>query len=347
MGGVSPAAMKGRAALLILVLAPLSAQQQPEPPPDPGRPVLRRGGAAQKREPVAAPEDRRPAQGPYREAVIDEEGRTEKVLAGEESAGREDLLIRAHEAAAEFNEKLPSFICDQFVSRYESKTLQPKWKLQDRVQLELAYTKGKEEYRNIRINGRPLKKGSPEDSGSWSTGDFGSTLASIFASTRPGDFRLRGDSDAAGLKAKVFDFSVPKERSQWTIRYGYAVKPAHEGALWIDPESARVLRIEMSSRRLPANYEIDKVEMTVDYGWVDISGTRYLLPVRSENLACYRGTFTCTRNEIEFKNYRKFQVESQVLQVESEITFPEAEDDKPKPKTVPPSITPEPPKKKR
>ena len=333
--------------LPVFALLPLMAQQPPEPQPDPGRPVLRRGGAAQKREPVPAPEERRPAQAPYREVVVDEEGRTEKVLEGAEAAGGEDLLQRAAEAAAEFNGKLPSFICDQFVSRYESKTLKPEWKLKDRVQLELAYTKGKEEYRNIRLNGKPLKKGSPEESGSWSTGEFGTTLASVFASTRPGDFRLRGDSSAAGLQAKVYDFSVPRDRSQWTIRYGYAVKPAHEGSLWIDPESARVLRIEMSSRRLPANYEIDKVEMTVDYGWVDIAGTRYLLPVRSENLACYRGTFTCTRNEIEFRNYRKFQVESQVLQVESEITFPEAEDAKPKPKTVPPSITPEPPKKKQ
>jgi hypothetical protein len=331
------------AALALLALA----QQPPEPPPaDPGRPVLRRGGAAQKREPVTAPEGRG-QQPPYREVVVDEEGKTEKVLAGSEAAVRDDLLERAREAAIGFNEKLPAFICDQFVSRYESRTLKPQWKLRDRVQLELAYTKGKEEYRNIRLNGKPLKKGSPEDSGSWSTGEFGTTLISIFASTRPEDFRFRGDSEAAGMKAKVYDFAVPKERSQWTIRYGYAVKPAHEGSLWIDPDTARVLRIEMSSRKLPANYEVDKVEMTVDYGWVDIAGTRWLLPVRSENLACFRGTFICTRNEVEFRNYRKFEVESQVLQVESEITFPEADDGKPKSKTIPPSITPEPPKKKQ
>lgn len=340
--------MKWRSASLILLALPLAAQQAPEPPPaDPGRPVLRRGGAAQKREPVEAPAPSRTPAGPYREVVVDEEGRTEKVLASADGAARDDLLERAREAAFEFNEKLPAFICDEFVSRYESRTLKPQWKLRDRVQLELAYTKGREEYRNIRLNGKPLKKGSPEESGSWSTGEFGSTLVSIFSSTRPEDFRPRGDSEAAGIQAKVFDFSVPKERSQWTIRYGYAVKPAHEGSLWIDPATARVLRIEMSSRRLPANYEVDKVEMTVDYGWVDIAGTQWLLPVRSENLACFRGTFTCVRNEIEFRNYRKFEVESQVLQVESEISFPEAGDNPPKSKTVPPSITPEPAKKKK
>jgi hypothetical protein len=337
--------MRAGIALLMFVMA--AAQQAPEPPADPGRPVLRRGGAAEKREEVKAPEERRPAQGAYREVVVDEEGRVEKVLAGSGAGEHAELIARAYEAAMEFNEKLPSFICDEFVNRYESKTLKPAWKLLDRVQVEVFYTKAKEEYRNVRINGKPLKKGSPEETGSWSTGEFGSTLASLFASARPEEFRLRRDSEAAGMKANVYDVSIPKERSQWTIRYGYAVKPAFEGSLWIEPETARVLRIEMSSRRLPTNYEIDKVELTVDYDWVDIAGTRYLLPVKSENLACYRGTFTCTRNEIEFRNYRKFEVESQVLQVESEITFPEADDGKPKPKTVPPSITPEPAKKKK
>jgi hypothetical protein len=61
----------------------------------------------------------------------------------------------------------------------------------------------------------------------------------------------------------------------------------------------------------------------VDYSWVTISGKKFLLPVKSENLACVRGTFDCTKNEIEFRNYRKFTAESQVLQVESEITFEE------------------------
>ena len=39
-----------RAWLAVLTLLPLAAQQAPEPPADPGRPVLKRGGAAQERD---------------------------------------------------------------------------------------------------------------------------------------------------------------------------------------------------------------------------------------------------------------------------------------------------------
>lgn len=331
--------------LFACLAASLAAQE------DPGRPVLRRGGPATKREQVPSlpPEKRLPAQTPT-EVVVDEQGRTEKVVrpaGAPPPSPAESLIDRARQAAFEFDDALPNFICDQHVLRWESRTLKPNWKLKDRVQVEVMYSNHKEDYRNVRINGKPIKKGSPEDSGSWSMGEFGSVLVALLNPRTQAAFTPRGDSAAAGLSAKVFNYSVQQPNANWTVRFGRAVKPAYKGAIWIDPQSARVLRIEMNSKQLPSDYEIDTVETTVDYGWVNVSGQKLLLPVKSENLACMRGSFICTRNEIEFRNYRKFQVESQVLQVESDIVFPEADEPKkPESKTVPPSITPEPAKKK-
>jgi hypothetical protein len=233
------------------------------------------------------------------------------------------LIERARAAAFEFNDTLPNFICDELVMRHQSERRIPDWKYKDRVEVELLYVDGKEDYRNIRRNGKPLKKGSPEDSGSWSTGEFGTVLADIFSSTTNAQFKRKSASTASGMPAEVYEYSVAQPNSHWQIRYGRTVKPAYSGSLWIDPKTARVLRIEMGTKKLPADYEIDTVESVIDYSWVTISGNKYLLPVKSENLACIRGTFDCTKNEIEFRNYRKFTAESQVLQVESEITFEE------------------------
>lgn len=233
------------------------------------------------------------------------------------------LIERARLVAYEFNETLPNFICDELVMRYQSVRRVPDWTYRDRVELELLYVDGKEDYRNVRRNGKLLKKGSPEDSGSWSTGEFGTVLADIFSPASNARFKRRGRSTAAGMEAEVYDYTVEQPNSHWQIRFGRMVKPAYSGALWIDPKTARVLRIEMGTKKLPADYEIDTVESVVDYSWVTISGKKYLLPVKSQNLACVRGSFDCTKNEIEFRNYRKFAAESQVLQVESEITFEE------------------------
>jgi hypothetical protein len=334
---------------------------------DPGRPVLKRGGPADKREPVQplpskstggapaepepAPQPPAPASQPRAPRPGAQPGDVEVDADGKviRDAGalpvQRDLIERARETAYEYSDRLPDFTCDQIVKRFVSKTFKPKWKLEDTVQVELLYLGGKEDYRNIRVNGKPLKKGTLEESGSWSMGEFASVLLDLFSRKTNASFRLKGDSDAAGMAAKLYDFSVLQPNSHWRIRVGREVTPAYKGSVWVDPESARVLRIEMSSRQFPADYEVDTVETTVDYGWVTISNERHLLPVKSETLACVRGSFDCMRNEIEFKNYRKFAVESQVLQVESEVTFPDLEDEKPaqkKGRTEPPSITPKP-----
>jgi hypothetical protein len=342
-----------------LVLAALAAAQEkpadppPEPVKDTGRPVVRRGGPATKHEEVKPPPSfqRQYPQAPVKEGEVlevDEEGRTSR-RPSRQLTPDEELVERARAAAYEFNDKLPNFICDQITLRYTSEKMKPEWKLKDRVQVELVYREGKEDYQNIRINGKKLKKGSPEDSGTWSSGEFGTTLVDILATTTNAEFKASGDSMSAGMKAKRFKYTVGQEGAHWQIRFGRTVRPPYQGSLWIDPESARVLRIEMNTRQLPKDYDIDTVEATVDYDWVALSGQKFLLPVKAENLACFRGTFNCVRNEIEFRNYRKFEVESQILQTESEISFPEAEDPKPatkKGKTTPPSITPEAGKKK-
>ena len=170
------------------------------------------------------------------------------------------------------------------------------------------------------------------------------TLLDLMAGKTNAKFKARpGTSNAAGLTARVFDFTVPKDGAHWEIRIGRPVRPPYQGAIWVDPESARILRIEMDTRQLPPDYAVSKVEMVVDYGWVDIAGTKYLLPSRSENLSCYRDSVTCTKNETEFRNYRKFSTESQVLQTDSEISFPTDDDAKSgkKPDYIPPSLDPE------
>jgi hypothetical protein len=37
------------------------------------------------------------------------------------------------------------------------------------------------------------------------------------------------------------------------------------------------------------------------------------MPSTAENLACMRGSGTCSKNTIAFKNYRKFTADSKVI----------------------------------
>jgi hypothetical protein len=342
---------------------PASKETPPAKADDPGRPVLRRGGPAQKHADSGPAKSEANIPKPIRDLPKEEgasaprerEDREPGTATGaapvaRRAAAGDPLIEKAREAVFDFIDTLPNFVCDQVTRRYSSHKIQTDWKYKDRLEVELVYSGGKEDYRNVRHNGKPLKKGSPEDSGQWSTGEFGSLLGALFHPQANAKFKFRSDSKAAGMDAKVYDYTVPKAESHWEIRIGSRVKPSYSGAVWIDPVSGRVLRIEMGTKSLPAGYPVDKVETIVDYDWVNIGGTKYLMPVKSDNLSCQTGTFDCNKNEIEFKNYRKFSVESNVLAVDSDISFPEQEVEKPKKpagKLDPPQITAKPEDKKQ
>jgi hypothetical protein len=81
----------------------------------------------------------------------------------------------------------------------------------------------------------------------------------------------------------------------------------------VDPKTARVLRIEMQARNLPPDFPMDTVESAVDYSYITISGTSFLLPVHAESLGCERSTNNCSHNIIDFRNYHELQVDFRLL----------------------------------
>ncbi|MGO9243142.1 MAG: hypothetical protein ACLQBJ_20265 [Bryobacteraceae bacterium] len=245
-------------------------------------------------------------------------------------ASEDPLITRARLAVLHFIRSLPDFSCDESVQRWESATVNPDWKLQDRIAVELLFLHGKEDYRNVRINGKPIKKGALGDSGQWSTGEFGSLLADVFSPSTHAAFHFAREAAAGGRASRVYDFSVTQANSHWTMRMSYAFRPPYHGSAWIDAQSGQVLRVELRSRAFPPDYEVNRVEEEVDYEWVTIAGTKYLLPVRSSNLSCSRHSLLCDRNDVEFKSYRKFAVESQILPTGDEVTPPATAIEKPK-----------------
>ncbi|HEY1340864.1 MAG TPA: hypothetical protein VGF59_25300 [Bryobacteraceae bacterium] len=226
------------------------------------------------------------------------------------------LIRKASEAALEFTEGLPAYVCQEMMARFQSSSKPANWQPIDVVSANLVYENGKEDYRDIAINGKPLKKGSKmkDTEGAWSTGEFGTLLIDLFSPATAADFRPHGTSRIAGVNAKIYDFSVERERSHWSITMGaQTYEPPYRGSVWIDPQTARVLRIEMQAHGFPESFPSDHVEGAVDYEYVRLGDMKqYLLPVHSENLMCQRGSNLCSKLTIDFRNYHKYTGESSV-----------------------------------
>jgi hypothetical protein len=225
------------------------------------------------------------------------------------------LIERAREATFEFSENLPNFICQEVMARYRQRGREET--PLDVVSAEIIYEHHKETYRNVKINGRSTDTRLEEIGGSWSTGEFASTLLSLFSADTNARFRSGGASSISGASAQIYDFEVAKENSRWTVQVeSQTLVPAYEGSVWVDPGSARVLRVEMQARNIPPDFPMATIESAVDYSYVPIGGRSFLLPVHAESLGCPRGAGDCSHNIIDFRNYHEFRVDVKIGNVD-------------------------------
>ena len=186
--------------------------------------------------------------------------------------------------------------------------------LQDLISAEIIYEDGEESYRNVKINNRSTGKHLQELEGSWSTGEFATSMLILFDPASKAQFSSRGSTNISGFRAEVYDFQVPSETSHWKLSAGsQTATPAYTGSVWVDPNTARVLRIEKQARNIPPAFPIDAVESAIDYSYVPVGGKSFLLPVHAESLGCQRGSSYCSHNIIDFRNYHEFKGDIRII----------------------------------
>lgn len=259
------------------------------PEDDPDRPVMRRGKPAERAE-AAAPE-------------------------------ADPLWERAMEQAAEYGQFLPNFTCREEVRRYFAQSRKASaFRQLDTLTVDVAYVGGKEYYSNHRKGGRRSSAIEAEATGSWSFGEYGSTVQEV--ARNAAKYKYVKDSTASGLEARLYQVDMAQKDSGWRVEYkGRVVFPHYKGSVWVDVNSARVLRIELESVSMPADFEIERTEWAVDFAYIALADDYFLLPLAASNLACWRYNSDCSRNDIEFQNYRQFSAESSVYTTESTVEF--------------------------
>jgi hypothetical protein len=228
-------------------------------------------------------------------------------------APTDPFIEKARQAALSFVDGLPNFLCQEMMTRYQSDTRPVNWRAVDTLTMDLVYEDHKEDYRNIKINGKATSKTLQESGGAWSTGDFGTMLAALFSEGTEADFRSAGSDRIEGRDAIRYTVAVQQDRSGWEVTAEKdTITVAYKGTVWLERDTGRALRLEMQADRIPKDFAFNAVEWTVDYSYTRISGVEYLLPSRSETLSCARASRFCSRNTIEFRNYRRFGGDSTI-----------------------------------
>jgi len=298
---------------------PPTQMRPPDPKPDaddPGRPVLKHGAPAPRRqarveEPVVMASVTPPT--PGKPSAVPPVPVAPAAASQPIPLGDDPIITKAREAALEYSATLPNYLVQQMTTRYQSDRPKSGWQALDIVTADLTYQDGRESYKNIKVGNKSVNTSMEEISGTRSTGEFSTLLEQLF---EPGvtKFRTGGQDTIHNRPAYVYSFEVTRELSRWRIEApSQLYYPATKGSVWIDKETSRVLRIEQQGKGMPALFPFDTIEATVDYDFIRLGTTGpYLLPVESEVLSCQRGTSICSRNKIEFRNYRKFGAETSI-----------------------------------
>jgi hypothetical protein len=225
------------------------------------------------------------------------------------------VIDKAREAAFAYAQTLPNFIVKQVTTRYDSQATrsgQTNWRAYDTVTADVISEEGKESYRNILENGHPPTR-PVDESGSWSTGEYSSVLLDVLSLSTRASFHDAHATTIVNRSAWKYDYNVDARNSHWRVTSSTTtISPEYVGSIWIDKESFRALRLELVGRNMPKDFELDTVESAVDYDFVTIGDSRFLLPVHSEILSCERRSGYCSRNVIDFRDYRKFTADSSI-----------------------------------
>jgi hypothetical protein len=291
---------------------------------DPGKPALRRGAPPKRPEPVSAPETSVPpsavaTQAPSTTASVKPPSSSTQQAPQPAAPPApapvqpppppqdDSVIAKAREAAASYTASLPNFFVQQFTTRYQSDDPKHDWHALDIVSADVAYEGGHESYKNIKVGNKAVNKSMDDIEGTRSTGEF-STLLEALLEDGAATFRRKGQDTIRNRSAWVYTFDITRELSRWRIESpSQLYYPAITGSIWIDRETSRVLRIEQQARNMPRGFPFDTTETTADYDFIRLGSTGpFLLPVEAEVLSCIRGTSVCSRNKIEFRNYRKF-----------------------------------------
>jgi hypothetical protein len=280
---------------------PATVMRPADPKPDaddPGRPALRRG--------IPAP--RAKAAEPVETASVTPVAPAASILVEDDP-----IIAKAREAAFAYSETLPNYMVQQITARYQSDRPKSSWTALDIVTADLTYQDGRESYKNIKIGNKSVDKPMEEIPGSRSTGEFSTMLEQLFEQGAA-RFRSTGQETIHNRPAYVYSFEITRDLSRWRIGAPSELYyPAMKGSVWIDKETSRVMRIEQQGKGMPALFPFDTIESTADYDFIRLGTSGpYLLPVEAEVLSCQRGTSICSRNKIEFRNYRKFGAQSDI-----------------------------------
>lgn len=223
------------------------------------------------------------------------------------------ILDEVRENALNYTDNLPNYLCTQVTKRRVDPTGSGDWRVTDTILEHLSFFDHRETYKVIMVNDSPVTSPLEHNQlgGATSSGEFGSILHSIFAPQTRTEFQWARWATLRGQRAMVFSFHTGEPMYSITHQESKReITTRTHGEVLVDQDTHMVMRINMQTEGIPADFPIQGVSVLLDYDFGEISGQRYLLPLHSSVRS--REGRLASWNEVSYVSYRKFGTESNI-----------------------------------
>ncbi len=244
--------------------------------------------------------------------------RSKAVFPPPNSERQQQILDAMKQYAMSYTQNLPNFMCVQVTRRYIDPNGSDHFRSLDTVLAKLSYVSGREDYRVYSVGDRMVEDATMESAGKGggaiSIGEFGSMMQQIFEPRSEAQFGWDHWSSINGRRMAVFNFFIDSGHSGYSITYGSSpgdeqrIITAYKGLIYADENTGEIARIKFIAVDIPRSFPVSEATEIVDYDQVDIGGQPYICPLMAQLFM--RAGRESSKNQIEFRNYKKFGTES-------------------------------------
>ena len=231
----------------------------------------------------------------------------------DEDIGR--IIEYARKRSLEYSDVLPNFTCLQVTRRSVSKTGPDNFSLKDNITELLRYQDHREMRQLLDVNGQKTDSNRHGLGGVLSSGEFGVLLKAVFEPEAKAEFSWKEMVAIGGKTAHGFSFRVKQSDSRYSLTGGLGSDLVRtvgfHGTVYIEEDGYSVRHVSIEADDIPPSFPIQQSAISVDYDLVAIGDHDYMLPSSAEILV-RMGKKNLTKNEIVFRDYRRFGAKSTI-----------------------------------
>lgn len=230
-----------------------------------------------------------------------------------DSIEQSKILDEVRDYALSYTKQLPNFICVQVTRRYQDPSLGGFWRLLDTITSRLSYFDQREDYKVVLVNSQPVNDMPLEKlGGTVSQGEFGSMMKEIFQPEADTRFGWDHWGTLHGKLVMVFSYDIDQPHSKYHLIIDKTIEyvPAYRGLIYVNRDTHVIERLTQNPYDLPAGFPISEVKLVLDYDIQKIGDSEFMLPLKA--VVTSRSPRFLTKNDVEFKLYRKFGTETKI-----------------------------------